>query len=139
MLLPALLLFVLFLLLSAFFSSAETAFVSASPIKIDYLEKKGSKQAKRVKKLLRKLDRLLATILVGNTLVNTAAASVATFIFVSFMPERKNQAVLLATIMTTLLILVFSEISPKTYAAYNPVKLSFVFVRPVRFFLCECA
>lgn len=135
MLLPALLLFILFLLLGAFFSSSETAFVSASPIKIDYLEKKGSKQAKLVKKLLKRVDRLLATILVGNTLVNTAAASVATFVFVSFMPEKKNQAVLLATIMTTLLILIFSEISPKTYAAYNPVKLSFIFVQPVRFFL----
>lgn len=135
MILPALLLFVLFLLLSAFFSSSETAFVSANPIKIDYLEKKGSKQAKLVKNLLKRMDRLLATILIGNTLVNTAAASVATFIFVSFMPERKNQAVLLATIMTTLLILIFSEISPKTYAAYNPVKLSFVFVRSIRFFL----
>ena len=132
MLFPALVIFFIFLLLSAFFSSAETAFVASNPIKIDYLEAKGSKRASLVKRLLKRLDRLLATILIGNTLVNTAAASVATFAFVSFMPERKNQAVLLATMVTTLAILLFSEISPKTYAAYNPVKLAILFVQPIR-------
>jgi len=135
MLFPAILLFFLFLLLSAFFSSSETAFVAANPYRIDYLEKEGSKNAKLVRKMLRRVDDLLATILIGNTLVNTAAASIATFIFVSFMPSNKNQAVILATVVTTFLILVFSEITPKTYAAYNPVKLSFLFVRPVRFFI----
>jgi len=135
MLFPAILLFFLFLLLSAFFSSSETAFVAANPYRIDYLEKEGSKNAKLVRKMLRRVDDLLATILIGNTLVNTAAASIATFIFVSFMPSNKNQAVVLATVVTTFLILVFSEITPKTYAAYNPVKLSFLFVRPVRFFI----
>lgn len=135
MLFPAILLFFLFLLLSAFFSSSETAFIAANPYRIDYLEKKGSKSAKLVRKMLRRVDDLLATILIGNTLVNTAAASIATFIFVSFMPSNKNQAVVLATVVTTFLILVFSEITPKTYAAYNPVKLSFLFVQPVRFFI----
>jgi putative hemolysin len=135
MLFPALILFFLFLVLSAFFSSSETAFIAASPIKINYLAKKGSKKAVLVKKMLKRIDRLLATILVGNTLVNIAAASVATFIFLSFMPEKKNQAVFLATVVTTLLILVFSEISPKTYATYNTVKLSFLFAPLIRFFI----
>jgi len=123
----------LFLLLSAFFSSSETAFIASNPYKLDYLEKKGSKRAKIIKRMLSKLDNLLATILVGNTLVNTAAASIATFIFVSFIPN-KNHAVLLATLVTTFLILIFAEITPKTYAAHNPIKLSFLFVQPVRFF-----
>ena len=79
--LPALLLFILFLLLSAFFSSSETAFVATNPYRLEYLEKKGSKRAKLVRRLLMRVDSLLATILVGNTLVNTAAASVATFFF----------------------------------------------------------
>ncbi len=131
MLLPALLLFFLFLLLSAVFSSSETAFIAANPYKIDYLEKEGSKRARLVKKLLKRVDNLLATILIGNTLVNVAAASVATYIFVSFVPN-KNQAVLLATVVTTFLILVLSEITPKTYAAYNPIKLSFFLVQPIR-------
>jgi putative hemolysin len=133
--LPALLLFILFLLLSAFFSSSETAFVATNPYRLEYLEKKGSKGAKLVRRLLRRVDSLLATILVGNTLVNTAAASVATFLFVSFMPQNKDQAVFLATIVTTFLILIFSEITPKTYATHNPVQLSMAFVRPVRFFI----
>jgi putative hemolysin len=134
MLFPAFVLFLFFLLLGAFFSSSETSFISASPFKLDYLEKKGSKRAILVKKMLKKVDSLLATILIGNTLVNTAAASIATFIFVSFIPN-KNHAVLLATVVTTFLILVLSEITPKTYAAYNPIKVSFLFIQPIRFFI----
>jgi len=134
MLLPALFLFFLFLLLSAFFSSSETAFVASNPYKLDYLEKKGSKKAKLVQKMLKRVDNLLATILVGNTLVNTAAASVATFIFVSFIAD-KNQAILLATLVTTFLILLLSEITPKTYTAYNPLKVSFLFVRLIKIFI----
>jgi putative hemolysin len=134
MLLPALVLFFLFLLLSAFFSSSETAFIAANPYKLNYLEEKGSRRAKLVKGLLKRLDHLLATILIGNTLVNVAAASVATFVFVSFIPN-KNHAILFATLTTTFLILLLSEITPKTYAAYNPIKLSFLAVQPIRFFI----
>ncbi|MGD8535444.1 MAG: hemolysin family protein [Candidatus Aminicenantes bacterium] len=134
MLLPAFVLFLFFLLLSAFFSSSETSFISASPFKLDYLVKKGSRRAILVKKMLMKVDSLLATILIGNTLVNAAAASLATFIFVSFIPN-KNHAVLLATVVTTFLILILSEITPKTYAAYNPIKVSFLFIQPIRFFI----
>ncbi len=134
MLFPALLLFFLFLLLSAFFSSSETSFITVNPYKLDYLEKKGSRRAKLVKRMLEGVDNLLATILIGNTLVNVAAASVATYIFVSFIPN-KNHAILLATVMTTFLILILAEITPKTYAAYNPIKLSFLFVQPIRFFI----
>lgn len=134
MLVPALLLFVFFLLLSALFSSSETAIIGANFHKIDYLSRQGSKPAQLIKKMLRKVDDLLATILIGNTLVNAAAASVCTYIFVSFMPN-KNEAVLLSTLVTTLLILIFSEINPKTYAAYNPIKLSFLFARPIQIFM----
>ncbi len=134
MLLPALILFFLFILLSAFFSSSETAFIAVNPYKLDYLEKKGSRRARLVKSMLERVDNLLATILIGNTLVNVAAASIATFIFVSLIPN-KNHAVLVATLTTTFLILIFAEITPKTYAAYNPIKLSFLFVQPIRFLI----
>jgi putative hemolysin len=134
MLFPALILFFLFLLLSAFFSSSETSFIAANPYKLDYLEKRGSKRAKLVKRMLERVDSLLATILIGNTLTTVAAASVATFIFVSLIPNKKH-AVLLATLATTFLILILAEITPKTYAAYNPLKLSFLLVQPVRFFI----
>ena len=134
MLIPALLLFIFFLLLSAFFSSSETAIIGSSTHKINYLSRQGSRPALLIKKMLRKVDDLLATILIGNTLVNAAAASVCTYIFVSFTPN-KNQAVVLSTLVTTILILFFSEINPKTYAAYNPIKLSFLFARPIRIFM----
>lgn len=87
-----------------------------------------------MRKLTSNVDNLLATILIGNTLVNAAAASIATSVLISFFPD-KNQAVLSATVVTTLLILIFSEITPKTYAAYNPIKLSLLFVQPLRFFM----
>jgi len=134
MLLPTLILFFFFLLLSAFFSSSETALIASNPYKIDYLEKSGDKRARLVRKMTSKVDDLLATILIGNTLVNAAAASLATSVLVSFVPD-KNQAVLYATVLTTFLILVFAEITPKTYAAYNPIKLSFLFIRPLRMFM----
>lgn len=66
--------------------------------------------------------------------MNAAAASIATSVFVSFIPD-KNQAVLCATVVTTFLILVFSEITPKTYAVYNPIKLSILFAQPLRLFM----
>jgi putative hemolysin len=131
MLLPAVFLFILFLLLSAFFSSSETALIASNPFTLDYLEKKGSKRASLVRRLLAKLDDFLAAILIGNTLVNVAAASLATSIFVSFIPSR-NQAVLYATLATTLLILFFGEINPKTFAAHNPVKVSLWLSYPIQ-------
>ena len=131
MLLSSIILFVIFLIFSAFFSSSETAFVGSNTYTLDYLEKKGSKRAGAVKRILARLDDFLATVLIGNTLVNAAAASVATSFFVSFIPDRET-AILLATIATTILLLFFSEINPKIYAAYNPLKISFIFIKPIR-------
>ncbi|MBC7364677.1 MAG: HlyC/CorC family transporter, partial [Candidatus Aminicenantes bacterium] len=125
----------LFLLLSALFSSSETAFVSLNPYTLQYLDSQGSKKARLVKKSLARINDLLATILIGNTLVNAAAASIATSIFVSFYPNE-NQAVILATLFTTLSILIFGEINPKILAAHRPVKISFMsiyFIRAIYF------
>ncbi|MGA2586691.1 MAG: hemolysin family protein [Candidatus Aminicenantales bacterium] len=134
MLLPSILLFLLFIILSAFFASSETAFIGSNPYTLEYLEKKGSKRAGTVKKILARIDDFLTTVLIGNTLVNVAAASVATYVFGFYFPDKKT-AVLLATITTTLMLLFFSEINPKIYAAYNPLKLSFLFARLVRAFM----
>jgi len=134
MFLSALLLFLLFLALSAFFSSSETAFIASNPYTLESMEKRGSKKARLVRQVVGRIDGLLATILIGNTLVNAAAASVATYIFVSLVPS-KNQAVLLATLTTTVLLLFFAEINPKTFAAHNPVKTALLFVRPIRFLM----
>jgi len=125
--------FFLFLVLSAFFSSSETAFISVNPYTLEYLEKKGSKRARLVRQALGQLNDLLSTILIGNTLVNVAASAVATSIFASFYPDQ-NQAILLATLTTTILILVVGEINPKIIAAHRPVKVSSLFIYPIKFF-----
>lgn len=135
MILTAAALFLLCLFLSAFFAASETAFISANPFKLSSLEAKGVRRAALIQKVRARLDRFLTTILVGNTLVNIAAASLATFLAVSLLPQNKNQAVFLATITTTGLILLFGEIGPKTLAAYHPLKLALSLVQPLRFFL----
>ncbi len=131
--LASVLLFILFLAASAFFSSSETAFIAVNPYSLESAEKKGSRRARHVRRILLKINDFLATILIGNTLVNVAAASVATAFFVRLVPDP-NRAVLLATAATTVLILFFGEINPKTYAAHHPLKTSFRLVYPVRAF-----
>jgi putative hemolysin len=127
-------LFFLFLILSALFSSSETAFLSVNPYTLEYLEQKGSKRAGLIRKTLGRLNDLLATILIGNTLVNVAAASIATSIFARLYPDP-NKAILLATLVTTLLILFFAEINPKIIAAHRPLKVASIFIYPIRLFL----
>jgi putative hemolysin len=131
MLLASLLLLLLCLLLSAFFSSSETAFIAASPYALESREKQGSRRAALVRRILARTNDFLATILVGNTLVNVAAAAIATSLFVNLVPDR-SRAVLLATAATTVLLLVFAEINPKTFAAHNPVRTALLFSYPVR-------
>jgi len=123
--------FFLFLAMSAFFSSSETAFISVNPYTLEYLEKKGSKRARLVRRALGRLNDLLSTILIGNTLVNVAASSVATSIFVGFYADQ-NKAILLATVTTTIFILIFAEITPKIVAAHRPVKISSLLIYPLR-------
>ncbi len=131
--LASVLLFALFLAASAFFSSSETAFIAANPYTLESAEKKGSRRAHHVRRILLKINDFLATILIGNTLVNVAAASVATAFFVRLVPDP-NRAVLLATAATTVFILFFGEINPKTYAAHHPLRVSLLLVYPVRAF-----
>ena len=133
MLLLSIIAFFVCLILSAFFSSSETAFVALDRYHLDYLIKKGNKKAKAIHGLLFPPDKLLATILVGNTFVNAAAASIATFLFVTLLEDDK--AVLYATLTTTFMILLFSEITPKIYAAQHPKKLSFFYIYPLKLFV----
>ena len=135
MILTSVILFFVFLLLSAFFSSSETAFLSSNPYSLDVLEKKGSHRARLIKRLLSRVDQMLAAILIGNTLANIAAASLATLFFLNVMPGDPNKAALLATLTTTLFILIFGEVNPKTFAAYFPLKTSKFLVHPLRFFV----
>jgi putative hemolysin len=129
--LSSVLLFSLFILLSAFFSSSETAFIGSNRYTLEYLEARGSKRAGLVRRILARVDGFLTTVLIGNTLTNTAAASLATYIVSRFVTDAEK-AVLLASVGTTAVILFFSEINPKIYAAHHPHKLAFLFAVPVR-------
>ncbi len=130
MFLPILLL-LFFIVLGAFFNSSETALISSNPTTLEYLESKGSKKAGRVRRILARIDGFLAAILIGNTLVTAAAASLATYIVGELVADERT-AVLLATVGTTLVLLVFSEINPKIYAAHHPHKVAFLISRPIR-------
>jgi magnesium and cobalt exporter, CNNM family len=133
MFLTGILLFVLCLVLSAFFSSSETAYIASNPYSLEYREKTGSRAAALARRIRARTNDLLATILIGNTLVNAAAASIATTLFVAVLPEEhRGRAALYATVATTLLLLVFAEINPKTFAAHNAVRTATAYAYPLR-------
>jgi len=101
------------LLLSAFFSGSETALTRARRVRLRILRKNGSKGAKYAEHLLKKPERMLASILLGNNFVNIAASSLATALFVSKYGEA---GILYATIAMTVIVLIFAEVLPKTIA-----------------------
>lgn len=105
---------------SAFFSSAETALTSVNKIRLKNMARKGEERAKLCLKLLDDFDSVLSTILVGNNIVNIAAASIATVVFIQLLGSK---GVTVATIVTTVVILIFGEISPKSFAKEFPEKV----------------
>lgn len=114
-------LFVL-VILSGFFSSAETALTTVSRVRMRTLEEEGSKPAARVNKILENYSKMLSAILIGNNIVNLSAASLATT-----LAARINLAVGIATGILTLIVLVFGEIVPKTWAMLSSEKLSLIY------------
>ncbi len=104
------------LILSGFFSGSETGMMAANKIKLKNLSKKSKKSAKRALELLKKPDQLLSAILVGNNFANILASAIVTIIFLNYL----NASVLLGSIVLTIVILIFSEITPKTMAAIKP-------------------
>ncbi len=124
-------LFVLFIF-SAFFSSSETALMSMDRLRVKYLAEKERPGAKGLEKLLSKPDDLLSAILVGNNLVNIMISVFATALFLDFFGSGGE---LMTILILTPLLLIFSEVCPKTYAATYPEKLSFRVLHPIRFFM----
>ncbi len=105
--------------LSAFFSSAETAFTSVNRVRIHTLEADGVKWAKRVGKMIDSYDKLITTILIGNNIVNIVASSLATMLFVGIIADGST-AITVSTVVMTLAVLIFGEITPKTIAKEHP-------------------
>lgn len=125
----------LFLLLSAFFSASETSMMSFNRYRLKHLCKTGHKPAQRLQALLDQPDRLISVILLGNNFLNTLVSSLATLIALRLMQES---AIAAATVAATFLILIFSEVTPKTWAALHPEKIAFFasfILRPLLFIL----
>jgi len=117
------------LLLSAFFSSSETAFIALQRIRVEHLVSTKVKGADRVSRMLQHPEKLLSTILLGNNFVNTAAAALGTVLAVSLWGEERG--VLIATIVVTITLLVFCETTPKTIATQHAERLSLVLAQPI--------
>ena len=114
------LLFVL-ILASAFFSSTETSMMAINRYRLKVLSAKNNPRAKRVERLLNDTDHLIGAILLGNNFVNILAASIATILAIKLWGAG---SVIFASLALTLIILIFSETTPKTFAARHPEKIA---------------
>lgn len=117
-------------LISAFFSSSELAIFSVSSHRVDALVAEGYPGAKALAKLREEPRSFLVTALVSNNVANIAAASVATAVFIQFLPA--GQAATISTAATSFFVIVFGEIAPKSYAVTNAEKHALRVARPVR-------
>ena len=129
--LPLFILLVLLVLMSAFFSSAETALINMSKIRLKHLVKENVKNADKLEKLYEDSNKLIGAILIGNNIVNVATSSIATIITTS---RFSNAGLGISVGLTTLVILIFGEITPKNLALQNSESIS-LFVAPIILFL----
>lgn len=118
----------LLIILSAFFSASEIGMMSINRYKLRHLVKKKNKQAIRVNAMLSRPDMLLSVVLIGNTLANIVASTIATLIGQRFYGDI---GVAVATVILTLVVLVFSEMTPKTFAAIYPQRVAFTSSLPL--------
>ncbi len=132
---------ILCIILSAFFSATETAFSSINKIKLLSLAENGNKKAAAVYGIVEKYDKFLTTVLVGNNIVNILLASLATILFVNEVSAEYGATI--STVVTTVVVLIFGEITPKSIAKRNPenfsmavlpfVKLLMIILTPICF------
>jgi Mg2+/Co2+ transporter CorB len=116
------------LLLSAFFSAGETAFTGASRARMLSLEKGGDRRARIVNRLLQMRERFIGAVLIGNNVVNIGVSAFMTSVLVALFG---NEGVLYATIVMSVLVIVFSEVLPKTLAITAPDRVALVISRPI--------
>jgi putative hemolysin len=118
---------------SAFFSSSETAFISLQKIRVKHMESQGEEKASRIAKLLERPEKFITTVLLGNNFVNTAAAALGTAVVLSLWAGSEEVAVLLSTLIVTVVLLVVGEVMPKIAAAQHSERVALLFVTPVSF------
>ena len=127
---------VILITLSAFFSSSETALTSYSRTRMKSMAEDGNKKAKRVLHLTENFDKLLSTILIGNNIVNITSTSLATILFVNALEMGTDKGTLVSTVVMTVLVLAFGEIMPKAIAKEHPESFSMA-VAPIYIFLTK--
>lgn len=124
---------VLCIILSAFFSATETAFSSINKIKLISLAENGNKKADAVLGVVEKYDKFLTTVLVGNNIVNILLASLATILFVNEVSAEYGATI--STVVTTVVVLIFGEITPKSFAKKNPENFAMAVLPFVKFLI----
>lgn len=120
---------VVLMILSAFFSGSETALTAASRPRMHRLLSHGDRRAEAVHSLWERKERMIGAILLGNNLVNILASALATSLLISIVGEA---GVAYATLIMTALVLIFSEVLPKTFALYHPDRLALLVARPLQ-------
>ncbi len=124
------LILIVLIILSAYFSATETAFSSLNRIRLKNLAAGGNKRAKLAYALSENYDELLSTILVGNNLVNIASTAIATVLFTKALGEGAGPTA--STIVMTIVVLIFGEVSPKSLAKENPESFAMVSAPAIR-------
>ncbi len=117
---------------SAFFSCTETAFFALQRVRLQHLVEQGRPLAKRVQRMKEHPERFLATILLGNNLVNTATATLATTLAIDALgSDNEGTGVIIATAVTTVVLVILAEALPKAVGARVPEQVAFLFIRPL--------
>jgi len=125
-----------FLLMSFFFSGAETALMALNRLKLKAQADGGDPKAQAIKAIVANPDKLLGVILLGNTIANIAAATLVTYFITRFVPQDRTELVsLISSVVLTLTILIFCELTPKLVAATHAEEVSRRILQPIRLFL----
>ena len=119
------------LVVSAFFAAAEASLLTVGKIRVRNLVDEGSKNAKYLMSLLENTDKVLSAVLVGNNLVNLLASAITTSLAIQYIGGNTGIALGIATGLITLIILIFCEITPKTFAVRNAERIAVFFAKPM--------
>lgn len=120
---------IILLILSGFFSGSETALTAASRVRLHNFENDGDKRAALVNKIRERKDRMIGALLLGNNLVNILASALATSVLIKLFGEA---GVVYATLVMTMLVLIFAEVLPKTYALHHADSMAMAIAPVIR-------
>ncbi len=133
---PLLIVIVILIIFSAFFSSAETAFSSLNKVKLKSMAQgKKNKKIERTVKLAENFDIVLSTLLIGNNVVNIASTSIATLFFTGLLGDNSDLGATVSTIVMTIVVLIFGEITPKNFAKEIAESYAILIAPIVKFFV----